>query len=79
MTFDARKYARELIESTPKGLTFKQVMEGLPWWDLDIPGEADTVNTAVEAILAELATAQVTVTWPTPAACCKHCPKETPR
>ncbi|WTW93653.1 hypothetical protein OG216_09805 [Streptomycetaceae bacterium NBC_01309] len=78
MTFSARKYARELIESAPAAFTFKQVAEGLPWWDLDIPGD-DTAD-AVNAILAELAAAQVTVTFPTPAGCCPHCPhREDPR
>lgn len=68
----ARDYARKLLESAPKSFDFKELMEGLPWWDLDIP--ADDAGEFVNEVLAELESAQVTVTWPTPAACCPHCP-----
>lgn len=68
MTFSARDHARELIQNSGKGWRWKSVFESLPC-DID----PEDVGPVVEAILAELESAQVTVTWPEPAACCKHC------
>lgn len=74
MTFSARDHARELLEGSGTDWSFKAVMESLPY---DFEGD---VGPAVHAVLAELESAQVTVTFPTTATCCPHCPhREDPR
>lgn len=71
MTFDAREHVRQIISRAGKDWSIKDVQESMPY---DLDDEIDDFDQAVKDVQAALESAQVTVTFPTPAACCPHCP-----